>query len=189
MLRYIFTIFTFAFLATACVVDEGPIGPPGLDGRDGLDGLDGLNGEEAYTFEFEVDFISPDFSAILPLPSDFTMLDSDVALVYALWGEENGLEIWRQLPQSIFTLDGIVQYNYDFTTADISVFMEADHDLNILGPSFKDDFIIRVVVIPAQFQNGRTTNNYSDYYKVIEDLGITYKPVDSKYKNITRPAI
>ena len=186
MLRNIFTLLIISGILISC---EGPIGPPGPTGQDGLDGLDGLNGEEAYTFEFTADFISPDFSVLYEFPSSFTMLDSDVALVYALWGEEDGLEIWRQLPQSIFTVDGLLQYNFDFTVVDVSVFMEADFDMDVLGANYTDDWLFRVVVIPAQFQNGRMANDFADYYEVVERFGLTANPVDVKYKNIVRPPV
>jgi hypothetical protein len=120
------------------------------------------------------------------------MLESDVAVVYALWGVENidgeDFEIWRQLPQTLFTEDGTLQYNFDFTLVDISVFMDGDFNLDLLGANYTDDWVIRVVVIPAQFQDtGRVINDFSDYHEVAKRFGITPKPVDDKYKNINRP--
>ena len=170
MLRNILSLLAIVTLLISC--GPGPVGPQGPPGLDGLDGLNGKDGEEAYTFEFQTTFSSPEFSTIFEFPSDFTVLDSDVILVYALWGSENDLDIWRLLPQTVLTDDGTLIYNSDFTTSDVSVFLESDFDLNILGPNFTDDWIMRVVVIPAQFQNGRVANDYSNFYQVLENHGI-----------------
>ena len=186
MLRNIFTLLILAAFSFACtdeVAVPGPQGPPGEPG---------LNGEEAYTFEWIFDFESPDYAVLLPFPDDFTMLDSDKVLVYALWGTEtvDGQEqdIWRLLPQNIFTDDGLLQYNFDFTISNVSVFMDAEFPLSILGPDFTDDWVMRVLVIPAQLQeNGRLVGDYSDYKEVAERFGLTVNPVADKYKKIDRP--
>ncbi len=189
MLRNILTLFILSAFLFSC--GEGP---QGLPGPQGPEGPQGEAGSEGFTFEWEVDFVAPDYNALLSFPSDFTMLESDVAIVYALWGTEtvNGtdLEIWRQLPQTVFTDDGLLLYNYDFTVSDVSVFMESDFSLSVLGPNLTDDWIFRVVVIPAQFHdNARTTTDFSNYYEVVEKFGLVNKPVDAKYKNIERPEV
>ena len=189
MLRNIFTLLILAAFALACS-DEGPIGPEGPRGPQGEPGLDG---EEAYTFEWIADFTDPDYLVFLPFPPDFTMLESDVVLVYALWDTDvvdgKELEVWRQLPQNILTDDGLLQYNFDFTTSYVAAFMEAEFDLSILGPDYTDDWVLRAVVIPAQFEEtARMTTDYSDYRAVAEKFGLTVAPVADKYKNIVRPS-
>ncbi len=192
MLRNIFTLFILSAFLFSC--SEGPQGLPGPQGPQGPEGPQGEAGSEGFTFEWEVDFVAPDFNALLSFPSDFTMLESDVAIVYALWGTETvdgqELEIWRQLPQTVFTDDGLLLYNFDFTVSDVSVFMESDFPLTVLGPNLTDDWIFRVVVIPSQFNdNGRVSTDFSNYYEVVERFGLVHKPVDEKYKNIQRPAV
>lgn len=189
MLRNIFTLLIISSFMFSC--DEGPQGPQGFDGPQGPQGE---AGEEGFTFEYVVDFQDPDYSVLLSFPIEFTMLESDVAVVYALWGTEivegTELEIWRQLPQTVFTDNGLLQYNFDFTIADVSVFLESEFPLSTLGPDLTDDWVIRVVVLPAQFENnGRIATDFSDYYKVVEEFGLVNKPVDDKYKNIPRPSV
>jgi len=136
-------------------------------GPAGRDGIDGLDGEEGFVFEYEFSFTAPDYSAILNLPETFTMLDSDVALLYFLWEVTDGnVEIWRLLPQTLFLNDGVLQYNYDFTKFDTQVFMEGTVNLNDLGADFTDNWIARLVIVPAQFENGRVSIDYSDYQQV-----------------------
>ncbi|GAB4231296.1 MAG: hypothetical protein Tsb0034_03560 [Ekhidna sp.] len=139
-------------------------GPPGVPGRDGLDGL---NGEESFVFEYEFSFTAPDYSVLLNLPEDFTMLDSDVMLVYLLWEVTNdGTEVWRSLAQTLYLNDGVLSYNYDFSLFDASIFLDGTINLNTLGADFTDNWIARVVVVPAQYANGRTSIDFNNYDEV-----------------------
>lgn len=157
---------------------------PGPEGRPGYNGLDGINGEESYTFEYEVSFIAPDYSAVLELPSHFTMLESDVMLVYFLWDIQDGVEIWRALPQTLYFADGVLAYNFDFTKFDASVFLDGTVDFDGLGADYTDNWIARVVVVPAQFVNGRTAIDFSDYDQVKEVLNLpTSKLAPADYRS------
>lgn len=151
---------------------ESPIpGPAGRDGYDGHDGIDGVNGEESFVFEYELSFTAPEYSALLNLPNTFTMLESDVMLVYFLWKvTDDGTEIWRALPQTLFFTDGILHYNYDFTRFDATVFLDGTVNLDGLGAIYTDNWIARVVVVPAQF-SGRI--DYSDYDAVKEAFNLS----------------
>ncbi len=163
MKRLNILLITVAIGLSGCYYD-GTRGPRGYDGRDGLDGIDGVDGEESYVFEYEFSFTAPDYSVILNLPNDFNMLDSDVALVYFLWEVTNdGVEVWRALPQTLYFSDGVLKYNYDFTKFDVSVFLDGTVNFDGLGANTTDNWIARVVVVPGQFA-GRI--DYSDYNAV-----------------------
>lgn len=142
--------------------EEGAPGPPGLNG------LDGVNGEESYVFDYELNFTAPDYRVLLNLPNDFVMLDSDMMLVYFLWRVDDGVEIWRLLPQSLYFLDGILQYNYDFTKYDANIFLDGTVNFNGLSTTYTHNWIARIVVVPGQFTNGRSSIDYSDYNQVKE---------------------
>ncbi|NQZ77132.1 MAG: hypothetical protein HRT61_13690, partial [Ekhidna sp.] len=162
------TLIVIVLGLSSCFYDEGPRGPRGYDG---LDGIDGVNGEESFVFEYELSFTAPDYSVLLNLPNDFQMLDSDVALVYFLWEiNEDGLEIWRHLPQTLYFSYGALLYNYDFTKFDVSVFLDGTVNLNGLGADLTDNWIARVVVVPGQFA-GRL--DYSDYDAVKDYYGLS----------------
>jgi len=171
-LHILLILFTVGLAGCSDDGIPGPQGPPGRDGFDGRDGLNGLDGEESFVFEYEFSFIAPEYSALLELPLDFNILDSDVMLVYLLWEiTDNGTEIWRLLPQTLYLPDGIVSYNYDFTKFDASVFMDGTLNLDALGAEFTDNWIARVVVVPGQF-SGRSTLDFSNYDEVKEQLGL-----------------
>ena len=141
---------------------RGPVGPAGSNG------LDGVNGEESYVFEYEVSFTAPDYSLLLGLPNDFTMLDSDVMLVFFLWEVNDGIEIWRPLPQSLFLQEGTLHYNFDFSKYDANVFLDGTIPLDVLGAAYTDNWIARIIVVPAQFTSGRNSTDFSDYNQVKE---------------------
>ena len=143
--------------------------PPGPRGFDGLDGLDG---QESFVFEYELSFTAPDYSILLNLPDDFTMLDSDVMLIYFLWEVQDDVEIWRALPQQLYFMDGILAYNFDHTKFDANVFLDCTVDLDGLGADYTDNWIARLVVVPAQF-SGRTSIDYSDYNQVKEAFALS----------------
>lgn len=167
----------FAVLVSlnACyTTDVGPAGPQGPRGPQGPQGPQGEAGESGYVFEWsEIHFTSPDYAVLLPYPEDFEGLDSDVALVYLLWEVDNeGVEIWRQIPTNIFLENGrILQYNFDFTKYDVNLFLDGNFNLDELGGAYTDEWVARIVVVPGNFVNsGRV--DFSDYKAVEEALGL-----------------
>ncbi len=182
MKKLIYSAFALILLfAQSCV---GPEGPPGPQGFDGFDGADGADGQEAFVFEYVLDFETPDYSVLLEYPNGFTALDSDVVLVYMLWDKDGDTEIWRMLPQSMITEFGFLQYNFDFTKFDTRLFLDADFNLDNLGSQFLDNWLARVVVVPGQF-TGRM--DYSDYNAVKEMFNLPDKEIPSGYVISARP--
>lgn len=161
----------FLALLTSCyhTTDIGPVGPRGPQGPVGPAGAPG---ENAFVFEWtDVNFTAPDYSLVLDYPNDFDGLSSDVALVYFLWDvymADNGkeVEVWRALPQSVLTPDGLLIYNYDFTQYDVRLFLNAEFPLDWLGAIDTDNWIVRVVVVPGDFWNGRSTS-MPDYQELV----------------------
>jgi hypothetical protein len=186
-LKYLIPVVLIAMFS--CEINEvGPVGPVGPEGPQGPPGKDG---EEAYTFEYTVSFGAPDYNVLIAHPESFDMLNSDMALVYFLWGQEDvdgeTLDIWRALPQTLFIDQGFVQYNYDFTTRDVSLFLDADFDRSTLGSEYLDDWIVRIVVIPAQFaNNGRMSLDLRDYNAVREYFNLS-DPVIDRERSVQRP--
>jgi hypothetical protein len=162
---------------------DGAPGPQGPRGPQGPAGQDGQNGQEAFVFEYvDLTFSAAnEYGLLLELPSDFEMLESDVLLVYFLYDyfEDEDLDLWRALPQTEFTEFGTLIYNYDFTLFDVNLFMDANFDLNRLGARFTDNWIARVVVVPGQFTNARTTDpvDFKDYKAVIEHYNISEQDI------------
>ena len=128
---------------------EGPTGPPGPPGLDGLDGINILG----QVYEIVGDFtpgnnytIFTDFA----LDGPVEVFETDVVLVYILWEvTQDGLDVWRLLPQTRLLDQGILQYNYDFTFFDATIFLETDFDPAFLGPADTIDQVFRIAILPA----------------------------------------
>ncbi len=157
MKNIISAIFILAILGMASCIEES-VGPMGPEGPRGPEGPQGPAGESGYVFEYEnVNFTAPDYEVILPYPDDFETYNSDVALVYLLWDvvdiEGIDTEVWRQIPQTILTEAGLLQYNFDFTMVDVKLFMDAEFDMSLLGAIDTDNWVVRVVIVPGDFWN------------------------------------
>jgi hypothetical protein len=145
----------------------GPVGPTGPQGAPG---------ESGFVFEFvDINFTAPDYEVILEYPTDFEGLLSDIALVYLLWDVQviDGIEVdvWRPLPQQVFASFGTLQYNYDFTSQDVRLFLEGTFDLNSLAAIDTDNWVARVVIVPGEFWGaGRT--DYPSYEEIESSLGL-----------------
>lgn len=165
----IILVIALAFLASC----EGVPGPPGRDGIDGKDGESFLGS----VFEIEGDFTSQnDYALYFEFPGSITVYDTDVVLVYILWeiAENNSgelIDVWRLLPQTVVLDEGVLQYNYDYTFADVQVFLEGTIDFSTLLSAETDDQVFRIVVFPADFiaQKGL---DVSDYSMMMKSLGV-----------------
>jgi hypothetical protein len=164
----IILVFALAILASC----EGVPGPPGRDGVNGQDGESFLGS----VFEIEGDFTSQnDYTLYFEFPGSITVYDTDVVLVYILWeiAEDNSgeqIDVWRLLPQTVVLDEGVLQYNYDYTFADVQVFLEGTLDFNTLLPAETDDQVFRIVVFPADFITQKALD-VSDYNMLMNQLG------------------
>jgi hypothetical protein len=174
------TVLILAIIVSSCTKEVvGPAGP---------EGPAGAPGENAFVFEYtNVDFLAPDYEVVLNYADNFEAFDSDVTLVYLLWDvttdtNGNDLEVWRQVPQSILTANGLLQYNFDFSKVDFRLFLDTEFDPSLLEPIDTDDWIVRAVVVPGQFWGGRTGIDYSDYNAVKEAYGLPEMPTQTTLK-------
>lgn len=149
----------------------------GIDGAPGPAGKDGKNAESNYLFEYEkVSFKKEfDYQYTLGFPENFNLINSDKVLVYFQWEyiQDEALDIWRPLPQTVFKKDGTLMYNYDFTKNDVRLFLEANFPMDSLTSDDTDNWIVRAVVVPSQFTTREATSvDYSNYNEVIQHYGL-----------------
>jgi hypothetical protein len=168
------------FLALFFMACEGPAGPPGFDGFDGQDGLDGVN-VVGQVLEIEGDFTSANnYSIFYEFPQTVEVFESDIVLVFILWDQtedSNGeaVDIWRLLPQTRILNQGILQYNYDHTFLDASIFLESDFDLGTLAPRDTENQVFRIAIMPADYASGKLDR--SNIASVMQTLGVTEKDI------------
>jgi len=149
-------------------------GPTGLDGPLGPEGPRGQDGGLVYASAIELigDF-TPKNNFQIVEPFGFEVFPADVTLVYVKWGElDDGTKLWRQLPQSAYLPQGILTYNFDFTTTDFSIFLDGTvPDFAKIDPVYLNDQVFRIVVVPAEFlQTGRVGSK--SYENVTKAFGI-----------------
>ena len=158
---------------------EGPQGPPGLNGFDGLDGLDGQDGINILGQVLEVEGTfeaANDYSIFFEFPQSIEVFESDLVLVYILFEQTDDpdggdpIDVWRLLPQTRILDQGLLQYNYDHTFLDVSIFLESDFDLSTLPAGDTDNQIFRIAVVPAEFgtDNGVDTSNLNAVMSALE---------------------
>ncbi len=190
-------LFSLSLLASVFVMScKGPAGPPGFDGSPGPQGPEGPAGVNIAGSAFDVNVpvfnTANDFRVYFEFPQSVEVLESDAVLVYREWekiADPNGgapISVWRLLPQTIFLPNrGALQYNFDHTFTDASMFIDTQFDRNTLEAKYTTNQKFRVVIIPADFAaNGRLglPIDHNDYKAVSEFLHLderqikTYEP-------------
>lgn len=172
-----------AFLAlfmVSCDGDQGPQGPPGFDGLEGPRGPAGSTGR---VIEFTGNFTPQDNYSILYdfAANGIDVNESEVVLVYLSFAqtEDNAgvpVEIWRLLPQTLILDQGLLQYNYDHTFNDVTIFLEADFDLAALSSGDIDNQYFRIAILPSEFFQTAKMDK-SNLSSVMSSLGISENDV------------
>lgn len=163
-------IFAIAIF-TSCEGPVGPVGPQGPPGEPGEDGVNILGN----IFEIEGDFRAEgNYSIFYEFPADFEIYDSDVVLVYILWetADDGQTDVWRLLPQTAIFDEGILQYNFDYTTTDVQIYLEGTIPPDDYLPSETNGKIFRIAVLPADFAAKKSVD-ISDLGSVMQSLKIT----------------
>lgn len=158
---------------------EGPPGPAGLPGVDGADGVNIVS----EVFEQEMDFTAEnDFQEVFEFNPP--IIASDVVLVFIEWETDGTTPIWRALPQTVFFEEGVLIYNYDFTSSDFRLFLDGPLDYGTLGAEWRLGQTFRVIVVPGDFTSSRI--DFTNYVAVTQLLGLEeedFKRIELKKKN------
>lgn len=168
-MKYFTSLIALAFLFISC---EGPQGPPGFDGLNGVNVV-------AQSFETTVDFVGPNFENVVAFPNNISVAPTDLALAYVLWdvvpGNNGGtVDVWRLLPQTVYTNFGEFQYNYDTTNGDVRLFLDAPNtfDFNNLGGGDLNNQTFRIVILPIDFASNPLLD-ITDYNSVMNLAGLS----------------
>ncbi|MCW9038417.1 MULTISPECIES: hypothetical protein [Altibacter] len=135
---------------SSCEGDPGPPGEPGIN----------ILGQ---VFEVNATFSEANnYEQLFTIPSNVEVFESDVILVYWLEdvvpdGNGGSLDVWSQLPQTIYTADGSFQYTFNHTFVDVLLFLQGDFDLSLLGNGFTNDQIFRIAVVPSEYGSADLT--------------------------------
>ena len=99
---------------------------------------------------------------------------SDMILVYHLYDVVGGEDVWRLMPQTYYFNDGgELDYNFDFTRNDVSIFLDANFPLIDLSSAWTQNQTFRIVIIPGYFSNRSAQQiDFNDYNAVLQAYGI-----------------
>ena len=133
-------------LLGSCNGPEGPIGPQGPEGISVFSNV----------MEVSVDFsASNNYEVLLNFPSDWIVYEADLLMVYLSYetiSDSSGpINVWRALPQTLLTNEGLLQYNFDHTYKDFRLFMQADYDLELTTTADRENQVFKIAIIPAQY--------------------------------------
>ena len=168
MKRIFYLIPVFALLLlTSC---EGPQGPPGFDGFDGQNGVNFVGQSFERTFNFTA---ANNYQETFEIPLDIELFESDMVLVYRLVGQSGGFDIWRLLPETVYTDDGgEFKYNFEHNFDFVTYYIEAPStfDFNTLLDGDRLDQTFRTVILPVDFVNSNNLdiNDFTEVMKHVQ---------------------
>ena len=193
LLHYAF--FLTLAIGVACEGPEGPPGPEGEPGPPGTPGATGPAGEDAQRtsvldlggWNFEPD--AEGFYGLGIIFEEYGMevTPEDVIVVYrmAYFDEEIKEPVWIGLPQMIIREEGIVQYNFIYTSLDMAIFIDSQFDLTGF-PGITTNQAFRIVAIPGEAVTTARLKTVQPrdlstlpYEEVIDMYGINDKNVPS----------
>lgn len=112
------------------------------------------------------------YEAIVPLNPN--ILSTDVVTVYRRT-VDNGTTVWEPIPTTLYipnvnnpNVDLEVDYNFNFTTTDVLLYMQATLDL-ATTPQYTQNQIFRIVLIPGYVAKNLDTNNYNAVMSAIKE--------------------
>lgn len=168
-MKRLFSILPLAilFIFSACTGDDGAPGPQGPPGRESevfeLQNINfTLNSSNEYTI----------FRELNP-----QLLNSDNILIYRLAGTINPTTpIWQLIPRTLFVPAGEVDYDFDFSRVDFTIYAGGTFNL-ATTPEYITNQTFRIVIVPGFFSKSANAVDTSDYNAVIKAYGINDKNI------------
>jgi hypothetical protein len=105
----------------------------------------------------------------------------DVILIYRLSGTiDSNTPIWQQIPRTLFLPQGELDYDFDFSREDFTIYAGGTYNL-ASTPNFTQNQTFRIVIVPGFFSNKNIKKvDFSDYNKVVKAFNID----ESKIKQL-----
>lgn len=164
MKRIIFLLAIIGIISLqSCTVNEG------------RNGQDGQNGYSAESEVFEIKNTNFSFSNAdgytIYRQLNPQIRAADVLLIYRLSGTINQTTpIWQQIPRTLYTNQGELDYDFDFSRQDFTIYAGGNYNLN-LTPNYIQNQTFRIVIVPGTF-SGKSSVDLKD---------LSYSEVIAKY--------
>lgn len=97
----------------------------------------------------------------------------DVILIYRLSGTiDSSTPIWQQIPRTLYLNEGELDYDFDFSKEDFTIYAGGTYDLS-LTPNYLNNQTFRIVIVPGYLSNKNKKDiDYSSYESVAKALNI-----------------
>jgi hypothetical protein len=149
------------------------VGITALSSCEGPEGPQGPAGPEAQVIELNT--VNFGFSNELGYNifhnfSDFGLspFDSDSVIMYRLSGIiDSQTPIWQQIPRTLFLPEGELDYDFDFSPVDFTIYADGTYNL-ATTPTYLNGQTFRIVIIPGVFENKGQAVDLSDYNAVVK---------------------
>lgn len=148
---------------SSCEGERGPQGPQGPSGGDTIAEVFEL---QNVNFQLDQNNDYTIFQNLNPV-----ILDSDNILIYRMSGTINAqTPIWQLIPRTLFLDEGELDYDYDFSRVDFTIYAGGTYNL-ALTPQFIQNQTFRIVILPGYFSKGSTLD-VNDYNAVVNYYNI-----------------
>ena len=162
-MKKIFLLLSITALAFAsCEGPQGPRGPEGFTSESEVFELQNINFVNDIKLGYNI------YQKLTP-----PIQDADVLLIYRLSGTVNSqTPIWQLIPRTLFLDEGELDYDFDFSKEDFTIYAGGTYDL-ALTPSYINQQTFRMVIIPGYFANKNSNFvDKNDYNAVIKAYNI-----------------
>ncbi len=180
MKRIFILLATIGFFGLqSCTINDGTPGRDGFDGQDGLNGQNGQSSIISEVFEIKnVNFGNSGSGYRIRQTLNPKIFASDVLLIYRLSGTIDATTpIWQSIPRTLFLPQGELDYDFDFSKEDFTIYADGTYPLNTT-PSYINGQTFRIVIVPGAFSNKSSVSRILSYEEAIAK----YKIDDSKVK-------
>ena len=142
-MRYLSVLLAVAVVLNSCAGPEGPQGPPGAT-------------LFSQVIEFEADFgEANNYEVYFEFPQAMKVFEADLIMVYLAYetvsSPQGPQNVWRALPLTLITDQGILQYQFDHTFTDLRLFLEATYDLRLATEADLLNQRFKIAVVPAEY--------------------------------------
>lgn len=150
----------------------------------GDDGAPGPAGPDSEVFELRnVNFGLKNGEYSIYQTLDPTIDLADNILIYRMTGTiDSQTPIWQLIPRTLFVTQGELDYDYDFSREDLTIYAGGTYNL-ALTPEFINNQTFRIVIVPGYLSNKSASPvDLKDYNAVVKYYNID----DSKIKVLNK---
>lgn len=96
------------------------------------------------------------------------LYDDETILIYRLEDVlDSGAPVWQLIPRTLYTNQGELDYDYNFSPIGFKIFAGGNYDLS-LTPQYLNNQTFRVVIMPSYLAASMDTDNYTEVMNTLK---------------------